>query len=182
MQTFVARPSFVRLLLMLMASLAFVFGGVWMAGFLGEVPKPGKEWVGWMSMIFFGVCGVVIFVRLFDRDDQMKISSMGIYCKQWSRDTIPWSEIAKVSVWEFKKQKSILLHLQNPERFPSTTWFGKLGAANRALTGGDIALNMQGTDKTFDEAMSAIDYFMSKQRTANGSASASPAIGFGKRG
>ena len=182
MPTFVARPAFGHLLMILIASLAFVFGGLWIAGLLGEVPKPGKEWVGWLSVMFFGLCAVAIFIRLFDRDDQSKISSFGIYWKQWSRDTIPWSEIDHVSVWEYKKQKSILLHLRNPERYPSTTLLGKLAKANRALTGGDIALNTQGTDKSFDDAMSAIAYFRTNQNAKQLSAPTSASVGFGKRG
>jgi hypothetical protein len=171
MNTFVARPALGKLLMMLIASLAFVFAGFWIAGFLGDVPKPGKEWVGWLSIIFFGLCSVSIFSRLFDSDDQIRISSLGIYLKQWSHDTIPWSEITKVSVWKYKNNKTILLYLRNSQRFPSTTLIGKLAAANRALTGGDISINLGGTDKSFDEAMTAIDYFWSKQNAINTSTS-----------
>lgn len=181
MPTFVARPAFWHLLLMLCGSLAFVVGGIWIAGFLGDVPKPGKEWAGWLSIIFFGLCALAIFFRLFDRDDQIRISSIGIYWKQWSRDTIPWSEIVDISVWKFKNQKTILLHLQNPKRFPSTTLLGKLAGANRALTGGDIAINLSGTDKSFDEAMVAIEYFRSNQSTMNVSAPTSSFVQFGKK-
>jgi hypothetical protein len=182
MQTFVARPSLVRLFMMLIASLAFVFFGSLMAGLLGEVPKPGKEWIGWLSLVFFGMCAVQITVRLFDRDDQIIISGLGIYWKQWSCDMIPWSEITKVAVWELKSNKSIILHLRNPQRFQSTNWIGKIAAANRAMTDGDIALILDGTDKTCDEALSAIHYFRPRQAMTNIPAATSAPVGFGKKG
>jgi hypothetical protein len=164
MTEFVARPSVAKLILLLLLAVGFVAAGLWMAGLGGVAPKPGKEWVGWLSIIFFGACGVAIFFRLFDRDDQIRISSIGVYSKQWSPQTVPWSEIVNITIWEYKRLKSIILHLRDPSRFPSTTWQGKLAFGNRALTGGDIALNLTGTDRSVDEAMQAIDRF----RSSNG--------------
>lgn len=159
MTDFVARPHMGRMLLLLLLSAGFVLLGLWIAGFLGEVPDPGKEWAGWLSIVFFGFCAVVIATRLFDKEDQVRIGSLGIYSKQWSPDTIPWSEIADVSVWEYQKQKSIVLHLKDPAKFPSKTMMSKLAAANRALTGGDVAITLSGTDGKFDQAMAAIAHF-----------------------
>lgn len=159
MPTFTAKPSVGQMLLLLLGAIGFVLLGLWIAGLLGEAPGSGMEWVGWLSILFFGPCGAVIALRLFDRDDQVRISSLGIFSKRWSADTIPWSEITNVSVWEHQGQKFIILKLRDPAKFPSNTMMGKLASANRAMTGGDISVTLLGTDGKFDDAMATIAYF-----------------------
>ena len=181
MPTFVARPTLWRLILLFLLSLGFVVGGFWAAGFFGHAPKPGKEWIGWLSIVFFGLCSVLIFGRLFDKNDQVRISSLGIYSKQWSEDTIPWSEITNVSVWEFKQQKNIILQLREPERYSSTTLLGKLAKVNRLLTGGDVAINLVGTDSNFNDAMAAIAWFQANPSASNIAAAANIRNEFGKK-
>ncbi len=158
-EDFVARYAPARLLLMLCGAIAFVALGLWIGGAFGEPPRPGKEIWGWLAAGLFGLCACAIAPRLGDRDDQLRISPSGIQSKPWSDDLIPWSQISRISVWEHRNQRSILLHLLHPERFPSQRLLGKLAAANRALTGGDVAITLTGTDRTFDDAMRAIERF-----------------------
>ena len=145
---------------MLFGSLVFVGLGLWMAGAFGGSPVPFKIQVwGWVGVLLFGLCALMIIPRLTDIDDQVRISSIGIYSKHWSDQTIPWSEITDVSVWKFRQQKSLTLRLADPSRFPSTTMLGKFGRANRALTGGDVVISLAGTDGRFDDALAAIRHF-----------------------
>ena len=62
-------------------------------------------------------------------------------------------------MWSYKRQKSIVLHLSNPARFPGRGLTAKLASANRMLTGGDISISLTGTNRNFDDAMSAIVRF-----------------------
>ena len=156
MHNFVAKPSRWRMALLGLGAVGFVVLGVWIAGLLGNPPKPGREWAGLLAIVFFGLCTLMIGRRLFDTEDQVRIDAQGIVSKQWSAQTIPWSAIADISVWEYRHQKSIILHLHDPAQFPSTTLAGKLAGANRALTGGDIAISLTGTTGRFDDAMAAI--------------------------
>ncbi|MBD3732778.1 MAG: hypothetical protein IE934_08690 [Sphingopyxis sp.] len=122
----------------------------------GASLRPGSEWIGWLCVAFFGLGGIVALRRMFDGGDVIRISTSGVYFKSWSEQTIPWSEIVDVTVWEFQRQKSIILHLRNPDRFPSTKLLGRVAGANRALTGGDIPVSLTGTDGSFEDAMTAI--------------------------
>lgn len=140
-----------------------------MAGIIGEGPDPSNSsgrippelvpYVGWRCVIFFGICLLVIAKRFFDDNAQVEIGRAGIKVAQWSDATIPWSEIRRVSVWSYQRQRSISLHLHRPEAFPGRGIAAKLSRANRMLTGGETAINLVGTDGRFDDAMAAIANF-----------------------
>ncbi len=105
MDDFVAYPSRSRIIPIVLSCLAFVAGGLWMAGTWGEQPtssiySPTVMLVGgWAAAIFFGLCSVLWTTRLLGRREHLRISSDGIRSSQWSKQTIPWSEIVEVSTW-----------------------------------------------------------------------------------
>ena len=158
-----------RTVLLLLAGLGFVAIGLWMAGVLGEGPdptdRPGRippelvPYVGWLGVIFFGICLPFVAKRLFENNPQIEIGSAGIKFAPWSDTTIPWHEIDRVSVWSYKRQRHIILHLHRPDAFPGRGIAGKLSGANRMLTGGDVAVSLNGTDGNFNDAMAAIAHF-----------------------
>lgn len=153
---FTARNSRWRLALLGAGAASFVFGGLVIAGLFGPPLRPGAEWFGWFCIAFFGLGGLVIVQRLFDRSEVVRIDGRGIYFKPWSEQTIPWSEIRDVTVWQLQGQRLIILHLANPDGFPSKKLLGWVAGANRVLTGGDIPIGLVGTDGNFDDAMATI--------------------------
>ena len=172
MPDFVAYNSRWRLALLFAFAVGFVALGTLPTGLLGEVPSftdsprrrlpPEVEVsVGWACIAFSGLCAVATGKRFFHGKVQLAIGVNGIISSQWSEKLIPWSEITNVSTWSHKRQKMIILHLKNPDQFPGRGLAGKLTFANRVLTRGDLAISLTGTDRSFDEAMSAIEEFRS---------------------
>jgi hypothetical protein len=162
MQPFIAHYSLWKLLSILAATLAFVAISAWIAGFWGVFLGEGIAWIGWIGMLFFGACALATAWRVFERDEQLRICKLGVRFKSWSNDTVPWSEIEDISTWSMHGQSSIILHLKDPSCFPSTRALGRLASINRAMTGGDIPIQMVGTNKRFAEALAAIEYFGSQ--------------------
>lgn len=156
---FIAYPSKSRLLLIVAGGLALTVTALWIAGVFGSPPEPGMELFGWLAAVFFALCSLALGRRLFERDAELRIDKSGILYRRWSNFVIPWSEIADVGTWSHQGQKVIVLALHHPDLFPSSTMMGKLAGMNRALTGGDISISLTGTDRSFDEAMAAIDAF-----------------------
>lgn len=113
--------------------------------------------LGVVSCLIFLSLAVIAMIRLFDRGEQLRVAPGGIYYKRWSEAVIPWHEIVGVTVFRDRYQNFIMLHLADPQRFPSTTPVGRLSRANRRLTGGDIAISLTPMDRSFDEAMTAIE-------------------------
>lgn len=165
MDDFVAFTSPWRAALLILGAIAFVAGGLWMGGAFGAPPASSRYspmlvlTIGWFSVAFFGLCGLVGLRRLFDRREQLRIGRAGIRSARWSDQTIPWSEIVDVTTWSYRGQKVIILHLRDPASFPGRGVAAILAGANRKLTGGDVSIALTGTDRSVDEALAAIAYF-----------------------
>jgi hypothetical protein len=165
MEDFIAYPSRMRLVLLGLGAAAFVVLGLWMAGIFGPPPDSDRYSastifaLGWICVVFFGLCGGAAIKKLFDAGEQLRIGRSGIRSTPWSDQTIPWSEFTDVTTWSHKQQNMIILHLRDPARFPGRGIGAMLSGANRMLTGGDIWISMTATDRSFEEAMSAIARF-----------------------
>jgi hypothetical protein len=168
MDDFVALPSRSRIALLTLGAVAFVAAGLWMGGVFGP-PPPSRRYspelvflIGWVSVVFFGFCGVMGLRRLFDGREQLRIGSAGIRVAQWSDQTIPWSEILDVTTWSYRRRKAIVLHLRDKTRFPGRGMAAMLASLNRNLTGGDITISLAGTNRGVEEALSSINRFRSR--------------------
>lgn len=169
MDDFVAHTSRWRTALIIAGSLGFVAIGIWMAGLVGPVPVSRRagplmtEFWGWLCILFFGMCAVAGAKLWWTNAERLRIGRSGIRWAEWCDQTIPWEEISDVTEWRYKSTKSIILHLRDPSRFRGKGLAGLAGHANRALTGGDVGITLSGTDRKFDEAMSAIATFRADQ-------------------
>jgi len=165
MEDFVAKTSRPRMALMVVGSLALAAIGLWMSGLLWAPPVSRRaspemvESAGWAGMILFGLCVVMGAKLWLENSEQLRIGQNGIRYSRWSDQVIPWSEIENVSEWRHKGLRSIILHLRQPSLFPGRGVMGIAGRANRALTGGDISISLTGVDRSFNDAMAAIQQF-----------------------
>ena len=165
MQDFVANSSRGRAVLMLFCSALFVGLGLWMVGTFGEVPVSDDTpyaktlLIGWSCILLFGAMGLLWAKRLGQAGEELRIGRSGIRWSRWSDQTIPWSEIRGVTTWSKYGQRSIVLHLYDPRAYPGHGLMGLMAMANRMVADGDIHLSLTPTDRSFDEAMAAIDRF-----------------------
>jgi len=167
MPIFTAKRSIGVILLRLLMGTPFVLFGLFCVSLLGDALDGGEfgAWlpvlVGGLSLLVFGPMTVFYVMLLPDMRDQVRISSEGIFSRGWSADTIPWSEIKSVHVWEQERHKFIGLYLRDPAKFPPSTIVGKLfGSPNKyMMDGADVWIYLGHTDGKFDDAMKAIAYF-----------------------
>ena len=165
MEDFVAHESRSTLVLVLVMAGAIFLSGLWMGGILGAVPHSPRFSgrvifvVGWCLVLFSGTCGFVIFKSFVDPGEVLRIGPQGIRFANWSEDTIPWSEITRVTTWRGQRQKVIALYLRSPDRFPGRGLASMSAADMRNYVGGDIFLNLDGTDRNFEDAIAAIQRF-----------------------
>ena len=157
---FIARNARWRIFLVISACVGLVVLGFIFSGLIVPVASFKLKLAGWLCIVFCGVVAIGLFPRLVGDDVRVRISASGIYVGAWSDDTIPWSEISRVSTWGSKgKSEIIVLDLSNPDRFPSTTLAGLYWKMNSLMVGGDIWVSLLGTDGKIGDALAAIDYF-----------------------
>lgn len=165
MGDFEAYPSRWRLALITLAASTFVIAGMWMGGAFGSVPSSRRYAegftfaIGWFGAAFGGLCGGIAIKRMFETGVQVQIGPRGILWATWSDRTIPWSEITDVTTWSYNRQKMIVLTLRRPDLFPGRGVAAMFAGANQKLTGGNISITLAGTDRSFEDAMSAVSRF-----------------------
>ena len=165
MEDFVAHPSRGRVAAMIFGCAVFVGLGAWVAGLVDGLPVPDRysaslmAAIGWASMLFFGLFGILWTRSLFDPRERVRIGPNGVRIAQWSSDTIPWSEIVQVSVWSTSGQDMIILHLRDRSRYPPRGLAYLIAGMNRGLSGGDVWISLTATNRSFEEAMEAIRVF-----------------------
>ena len=159
---FEARNSRWRLALLALLALGFVAAGLWLIGAFGpDHPTGVKATVfGWLSILFFGACGIVVLFRMRDTDVVLRVDAHGIWWKQLSDSIIPWHEIAEVGIVTMHRQKMLGLMVADPARYRGRTLQGRLSGANQALTGYPICLTVTGTDRAFAELVAAVEQHM----------------------
>lgn len=129
----------------------------------GSSPYPPAVTIvmGCLVILSAGVCGAYGVRSFLDTRAQLEVGPTGIRWAPWSNHVIPWSHITDVTTWSQNRQKHIVLHLADPSLFPGQGLAGKFTSANRRLTGGDIAINVTPTDRSYAEALEAIARFRS---------------------
>ena len=152
---FVARPSVPKLVASVFGSIVFVVGGCWLAGFFGPAPQLGAEWVGWLSITFFGLCAIAIAAQLFDRNVRVAVDENGICCRRWPR-RLAWDEIEEVNEARINRQRFLCLTLKAPKKFLAERPMRWGAVVNKRFGCGDVAFNVVGTDRNFSELKEAV--------------------------
>lgn len=156
---FVARVSRLRTGLLIAGALGFVAVCGWILSLSRGAVGEKAVIASYAGIAFFGLCALAGTRQLFRSEPVLEIDEAGILWRRWSDQVIPWSAIKGMSIWQFRRQRSLTIKLLDPEDYPGKGLMGLLAGPNRAISGGDISLNIAGTDRRFDEMLAAIDHF-----------------------
>lgn len=137
-----------------LAALSVVFA--WPSGPLAELHVAARL-VAWCLAALFLFVLFFEARRLASKGPVLRIDERGILWRRWSEDTIPWSEVASLRLFNIQRVHFVGLVLRNPERFPSATILGRSAKANRAFTGCDLCLEIQGTNRRHGELVAAVE-------------------------
>lgn len=162
---FIAMRSRWRIAGLIALALAFVALGLALAGVFGPLPGSSSDdgteraVIGWVTIVFFGLCAVAGMKQLFRTGPFLRIDAQGITMAALDQ-RIAWNNIADVTTWQYRRQKSIILHLRDADAVRRRGIMARLLAStNRAVTGGDISISLGTTDRTMAEALDAIARF-----------------------
>jgi hypothetical protein len=147
-----------KLMLLFAGSLLFVILGLW---FIKE-PETFRKGValiitiGYAAVIFFGICAIFIFRKLFDTKAGIIIDNKGIHDNSSgvSAGFIPWGDITNISTIEISRQKLIMIEVSNPDDYieRQTNFIAKKAVAiNHKMYGSPISLNAGALKYSFDD-------------------------------
>lgn len=149
-----------KIILILSGSLIFVLLGLW---FVIDPPKDHLSdstirlnIIGYISFIFFGVVAVFCIKKIFDNHPALIFNDLGFDDRSslFSAGFILWKDVRSISVIEIRKQRMIMLELNNPEQYiqSQNNFFKKqILKMNFKLYGAHLGLSSKGLDITFDE-------------------------------
>jgi hypothetical protein len=122
-----------KIILLLLASIGFVGGGIWMvlnpenAGrFFNPMTKrffylnsESIQIIGVVGIIFFGIAGIYGFKKLFDKKVGLIIDSIGITdnTNASSIGLIEWNDISDIRTKQVMSTKFLLIDIVNPEKY-----------------------------------------------------------------
>jgi hypothetical protein len=109
-------------ILTFLGSVAFVLVSIWLISFADNQHRHSQTLVkvaGYVGLIFFGLCGLYIFYKLFDTKPGLVIDDKGILdnSSAASGHIIKWNRIVGLRIGQVKSTKFILIDLVDPEQF-----------------------------------------------------------------
>lgn len=125
------------------------------AGPLKGDPLPVRL-IAWLASVALLTTFIADVRRLRSTAPVMRIDENGVVWRRWSAELIPWSEIVSLHAIHLGSARFVGLVLARPERFPSKTLLGRTARVNRFLTGCNIALEVEGTDRRYEELVAAL--------------------------
>jgi hypothetical protein len=147
--------SRLRTALLCVAALAFVVGGLWMAGVLGQPPRIFRGGprsvlaaVGWVSVVVFGLALAVLLGRLVRPRPALVLDEQGFTdtASPSGAGRVAWTEVIGVGTTGAGQQRLLVVDVSDErallERLP--TGRRRLTAASRAMTGHPVNIPLAG--------------------------------------
>ena len=152
-----------KLVLLLCGAVGFVALGFWLYGFSEQIQAPVylelRFWAG-AAIGFFGLCAVVLAVKLFDPRPGLVIDDAGLIdnASGLSAGRIPWSDIKGFAVQTVKHQRFLTVEVHDPDKFVqrAPAWQRSLVAFNAKYYGSPIQISAVGLKIDFDSLVKAI--------------------------
>jgi hypothetical protein len=107
-----------KLSLVILGSLAFVVGGIWLT-FYVEYDSFMQPLAGILSMAFFGLTGAIGIRKLLDNRPGLIINEQGIHDNSsgLSAGFIPWEDIENIGEITIKNQTFLQIFVKDPQKY-----------------------------------------------------------------
>jgi hypothetical protein len=103
--------------------------------FCTTIPALKAIIVGWIGLVFFGLCTIGWGVQLFRGGPTIVINEFGIQCLRVSTGPIPWSEVRLMWLGSVHSAKFLCIELQNPAAYLANlpSWKRRAARLNESL-------------------------------------------------
>lgn len=100
-----------RLIALVAGAVALIGASLFVALGFGDAPQGSfLRFVGWLGVVFFGGCLLLILRQLlFLRGPVVVMDRQGLLDRRLSRDPVPWRQITDLGLWQTNGQQVIVL-------------------------------------------------------------------------
>ncbi|MDX2205719.1 MAG: STM3941 family protein [Hyphomicrobiaceae bacterium] len=133
----------------------------------GEDPASFIAFIGWIGVVFFGLCGAIILWRsLTARGPTVTISPEGLHDVRVSRLPIPWSAIRRLSTWSYQSQRILVVEVdQATEDAIGLTRVARwTRGPNKALGADGLSIATQGLRIGYDRLLDLVSAYADAHR------------------
>jgi hypothetical protein len=171
-----------KIVLLLLGASAFVAAGIWMIS-LGDASIQSQRrfndpayvhGLGLVSIVFFGICGLVALKKLFDKKPALVFNKAGIVdnASSVSAGFIPWSQVVGAEIFQIHKQKLLIIKVRDPQEYIARggSLRRTLNKANYKMVGSPIFIPSNVLGINFSELTSLFDRYQRKYGVGPGGA------------
>ena len=107
---------------LLLISLGFVAIGAWLL-YLSRFEIIGASFllhlVSFSSIAFFGLCGLVFAIQLFNTRPSLVVDPIGIIDRSSavSAGRVPWQDICEISITQVENQRCLTFYVIDPQKY-----------------------------------------------------------------
>ncbi|MEW5929916.1 MAG: STM3941 family protein [Gemmatimonadota bacterium] len=140
MESIVIAPPRFRWAVGLLLALGLVAAGVF-------VVLNGDEWAGWIGIVYFGGCALVVGIQAADARPRIVIDERGIFDRTLRVGVIEWEDVRDVHPPSARYGHFVPLDLRDPDKYVRrlSPLMRRLVAMNRRAGFADFSLNLAGT-------------------------------------
>ena len=114
--------SKLKIIGLLLISLGFVATGVWLL-YVSRFETVGTSFllrtVSFASIAFFGLCGLVFAIQIFNTQPSLVIDPVGIIDRSSavSAGRVPWQDIREIGITQVENQRCLTFYVIDPQRY-----------------------------------------------------------------
>lgn len=164
-----------KLILMLIGSICFVAAGIWFVFNPPTMSNPifGNPTIifvtGIASILFFGLCAVLMVRKLQDNNPGLIIDHKGLTDNSSgvSAGQILWSDIENISVMEIHREKTIMLKVKNPQYYIDKQESGfkrKMMQINFKMFGTPLSITSNTLQIEFDDLLNILNKYLNESK------------------
>lgn len=126
--------------------------------FCTTIPKPKEQIVGWVGLVFFGLCFIAILAQLFRSGPSVILDEAGIHDLRSSFGTIAWTDIVSLRIGSLRSQRFLCVEVRDSSIYLSRLPSHKrlLAQANPSLGFPPITISFTGLSPGLDEVWSYV--------------------------
>ena len=163
-----------KMLLLIFGTLAFVGIGLWMISLDAAHIESQRRFnnplfvhgLGYVSIVFFGLCGIIVMKKLFDKKPGFILSNTGITDNSsgFSAGFVAWNEIIGFDVYQTHNQKMLVVLLKNPEKYIEigSSIRRTLIKASYKMSGSPVVITSSSLKINFDELLKSCNEYFAK--------------------